>query len=200
VADLVWYVAYGSNLSQARLQEYLDRGPDPTPPRADRALRIGPPLFFAGTSTVWGGGRAYVDHVAEDPPATLARAWLLTGQQWADLHAQESGPEHLPGLDPRSLADGECRTIGAGRYDVVLGLGRHDDLPVLTFTGPDRVDPATCTRPAPDYLRRLATGLHEAHGLSPAEVTDYLLDRPGVTGQWDRADLQAALGGVTGPG
>ena len=64
MTELVWYVAYGSNLSRARLQEYLDRGPDPSPPRDDRPLTIGHPLFFAGRSKVWTGGRAYVDHVA----------------------------------------------------------------------------------------------------------------------------------------
>ena len=71
--DVVWYVAYGSNLSRARLQEYLDRGPDPTPPRADRPVTIGLTLYFAGGSMLWGGGRAYVDHVAATLRGALER-------------------------------------------------------------------------------------------------------------------------------
>jgi hypothetical protein len=193
VAELVWYVAYGSNLSRARLQQYLDRGPDPSPPRDDRPLTIGHPLFFAGESQVWTGGRAYLDHAPVHPATTLARAWLLTRAQWDDLHAQESGPDHGAGADPASLADGEARLVGDGRYDVLLGLGRHADIPVATYTGPERLDPATCTRPAPAYLERIATGLHEAHSLTVAEVITYLLDRPGVADRWTGEELAAAL-------
>ncbi|MET0159667.1 MAG: histone deacetylase [Acidimicrobiales bacterium] len=193
MTELVWYVAYGSNLSRARLQEYLDRGPDPSPPRDDRPLTIGHPLFFAGTSKVWTGGRAYVDHVAADPSTTLARAWLLTRPQWDDLHAQESGPDHGAGTDAKSLAEGEARIVGAGRYDVLLGLGRHEDVPVVTFTGLDRLDPATCARPAPAYLEQIATGLNEAHGLTVADAITYLLDRPGVADCWTGEELAAAL-------
>jgi hypothetical protein len=193
VAELVWYVAYGSNMAAARLARYLDKGPDPTPPRADRPVTIGHPLYFAGESVVWGGGRAYVDHTVVEPAATRARAWLLTRVQWADLHAQESGPDHVPGDDPASIAAGETRFVGPGRYDVLLGLGRHDGVPVVTFTGPERLDPARCTRPEPAYLRRIATGLHEAHGFDVAAVVAYLLSCPGITDHWTDADLLEAL-------
>lgn len=193
MTELVWYVAYGSNLSRARLQEYLDRGPDPSPPRDDRPLTIGHPLFFAEESLTWGGGRAYVDHAVAVPAVTMARAWLLTRSQWDDLHAQESGPDHGAGTDPTSLADGETRLVGGGRYDVLLGLGRRGDVPVVTFTGPERLDSATCTRPAPEYLRRIATGLHEAHGLTVVDAITYLLDRPGVADCWTGEELAAAL-------
>jgi len=195
VAELVWYVAYGSNLCRARLQRYLDLGPDPSPPRGDRPLTIGHPLFFAGASTVWTGGRAYVDHVATGPTTTLARAWLLTRPQWDDLHARESGPGHGGGTDPASLAEGQAQLVGGGRYDMVLGLGRHGGIPVVTFTGPDRLDPATCARPAPAYLEQITTGLHEAHGLAVADAVAYLLDRPGVADQWTDEELTAALRG-----
>ncbi len=200
VGDLVWYVAYGSNLSRDRLQTYLDRGPDPTPARADRPVTIGHALYFAGESMVWGGGRAYVDHDTHDPPATPARAWLLTRAQWDDLHAQESGSDHGAGTDPATLVAGEVRVVGGGRYDTLIGLGRHEDVPVVTFTGPDRFDVGTCTRPDPLYLRTIATGLDEAHGLTVDEAAAYLASRPGMAGHWTTEDLLAALGAATGPG
>lgn len=200
MADLVWYVAYGSNLGRARLQAYLDRGPDPSSPRADRGLRIGHRLFFAGVSQVWGGGRAYVDHAAVEPSATPARAWLLTRAQWDDLHARESGPAHGPGTDPGSLDEGEVRVVGEGRYDVLIGLGRHDGVPAVTFTGPDPLDVAACTKPDPSYLRAIATGLAEAHGLTGAEAAAYLVSRPGMAGHWTEDELRTALGAGQGPG
>ena len=200
MGDLIWYVAYGSNLSRARLQAYLDRGPDPTPPRVDRPVVIGHDLFFAGESVIWGGGRGYVDHAPLDPPATLARAWLLTRAQWAALHARESGPGHYTGTDPGTLAKGEVRVVGKGRYDALIGLGHHEGVPVVTFTGPDRLDLTTCTRPDAAYLRAIATGLAEAHGLTVDRVAAYLASRPGMADHWTTDELLAALGAGTGPG
>jgi len=199
VAELVWYVAYGSNLSRNRLQAYLDRGSDPSPPQADRALIIGHPVFFAGESLVWTGGRAYLDHTPVVPPATPARAWLLTRSQWDDLHARESGEDHGPGTDPASLAEGEVRVVGEGRYDALIGLGRHDGVPVATFTRPEPLDLAACTRPDHRYLDAITTGLAEAHGLTVDEAVAYLASRPGMAGCWTTDELRAALGAGTEP-
>ncbi len=176
MADLVWYVAYGSNLCRSRLQEYLDRGPDPAPPRADRPLTLAHPLWFSGESVVWTGGRAYLDHQEHPGTETLARAWLLSAEQWRDLHTQEAGP------------DGD-------RYPVLLDLGEHDGVPVGTFTGPEPLHPSRCTRPAPAYLRRIATGLHEAHGLDAQAAATYLLGCPGLADCWSAPDLLDALRG-----
>jgi hypothetical protein len=200
VDEVVWYVAYGSNLGQERLQRYLTRGPDPTPPRADRPLHIGHPVFFAGESQVWGGGRAYVDHAAVTPTRTPARAWLLTRGQWDDLHERESGADHTAGTDPDSLTEGEVRVVGEGRYDALIGLGRHAGVPVVTFTRPEPLDLASCTRPDPAYLRAIATGLAESHGLTPEEAAAYLASRPGMAGHWTVAEVRAALGAGSGPG
>jgi hypothetical protein len=123
---------------------------------------------------VWSGGRAYLDHEPSPGHTTLARAWLLTVDQWADLHARESGP------------DGD-------RYPTLLDLGTHDGRPVRTFTGPDRLDLDTCTRPAPAYLRRIAVGLHEAHGLTGREAAAYLRTCPGLAACWTEAELLEAL-------
>jgi hypothetical protein len=168
-AELVWYVAYGSNLSRERFQRYLDR-----PPLADRALTVDHALWFGGESTVWGGGRAYLDHEPEPGRTTLARAWLLDAEQWDDLHGQENGP-------------------AGDRYPILLELGEHEGVAARTFTGPDRLDLATCTRPAPDYLRTIAIGLGEAHGLDRTAAATYLLGCPGLAHCWTEADLLDAL-------
>ena len=83
--------------------------------------------------------------------ATLARAWL------------PGRPEQWDTTSDAARED-EVRRRRAATPSL-LGLGEHDGVPVRTFTGPDRLDLAACTRPAPAYLRRIATGLDEAHGL-----------------------------------
>ena len=123
---------------------------------------------------MWGGGRAYVDHEPRPGTCTLARAWLLDGEQWDQLHLQENGP-------------------AGDRYPVLLDLGEHDGVPARSFTGPDRLVLAACTRPAPEYLRTIAVGLGEAHGLDRAAAAAYLLGCPGLAACWSEADLLDAL-------
>jgi hypothetical protein len=169
VDDLVWYVAYGSNLSRERFLRYLGE-----PPLADRPLTIGHALWFGGESVVWTGGRAYVDHESQPGRRTLARAWLLSRAQWDELHRQENGPE-------------------GDRYPVLLDLGEHDGTPMRSFTGPHRLHPTLCTRPAPDYLRTIAIGLAEAHGIDVRGAVTYLLGCPGLEDCWTEAELLDAL-------
>ena len=167
MAESVWYVAYGSNLSRERFGHYVDA------PLDDRPTTIGHPVWFGGESVIWTGGRAYLDHEAAPGRVTLARAWLLDTAQWDHLHAQENR---------------------GGNYPVVLDLGEHQGVPMRTFTCADRHDPAAGTRPAIEYLRAIATGLHEAHGLDAEAAATYLV---GCTAHWDEADLLAELSSVT---
>ena len=163
MAESVWYVAYGSNLSRERFRRYVD---DPV---ADRPTTIGHPVWFGGESVIWTGGRAYLDHEAAPGRVTLARAWPVDAEQWDHLHARENG---------------------GGNYPVVLDLGEHEGVPMRTFTCADRHDPAACTRPAVDYLRAIATGLREAHGLDAEAAAAYLV---GCTAEWDEPELVDAL-------
>ena len=71
MAELVWYVAYGSNLSRERFADYV------ADPHDDRPTTIGHRVWFGGESKIWTGGRAYLDHEAAPDRVTLARAWLL---------------------------------------------------------------------------------------------------------------------------
>ncbi|MFC8503899.1 hypothetical protein ACFUC1_16200 [Pedococcus sp. NPDC057267] len=47
--------------------------------------------------------------------------------------------------------------------------------------------------PAPAYLRTMAEGLREAHGLEDEQVADYLLSCPGAVPRWDAARLAAEV-------
>jgi len=197
----VWYASYGSNLSRARFLTYLRGGRPPgaqrsfegarnqSDPLDDRALTLPGTVFFGWESPTWGGGIAFYD--AAGAGQALARAYLVTEQQFADVAAQEMHRPPGADLDLEHVLEHARHVVGPGRYEALHLVGEIDDHPVLTFTTPN---PAALQRnsPMPAYLRTMADGLREAHGLADEEVTAYLLACPGAAPDWD-ADRLAQL-------
>lgn len=111
----LWYAGYGSNIDEDRFTCYLTGGRppgarrenpgarDPSPPQAQRPVVLPGQMFFGWESATWGGGVAFLDARAEG--TALARAYLITGEQFADVAAQEM--HRTPGdpdLAPLELA------------------------------------------------------------------------------------------------
>ena len=195
----VWYASYGSNLARDRFLCYLQGGRppgatrtypgarNPSPPVDDRGLSLPGEMFFAWESPTWGGGIAFYDATA--PGATLARAYLVTDHQFADVAAQEMHREPGEDLDLGTVLSRSRHDLGPGRYESLHLVGELDGHPVLTFTAPD---PVLLQRnaPAEPYLVMIARGLSETHGLDVEEVVAYLADRPGAAPRWDRESLR----------
>ncbi len=177
--DLVWYAAYGSNLSAERFAAYLTGGTggtdghahghhhgarDATLPRADMPLTIPYRLVFAGQSRRWnGGGVAFLD--PSDPTLTPGRAWLITTSQFADVYAQENG------LEPSAAIEADLkfgRQPSRGWYRQVLDLAPLHGVAVRTFTHPN---PAELGFRPPDstYLAVINRGRAEADLLPLSE-------------------------------
>ena len=134
-------------------------------------------LVFAWESPTWGGGIAF--HDADADGEVLARAYLLTTRQLADVLEQEM--RRAPGADhdlAPLLATGH-HEIGPGRYETLRVVGEIGGLPVVSFSC---TDPRSLglRPPAPAYLATIARGLRAAHGLSEEEVTAYLARCPGM--------------------
>lgn len=183
-SELVWYVAYGSNLCAARFSCYLGGGIPPgaawdypgcrdrRPARESMSLLLPGSLYFAGESSVWTGGMALYDH--ETPGPTFGRGYLITAEQFADVAAQEM--HQAPG-EPLDLADVLAtgrHQFGPGRYETLVLLGRQGGHPMLTFTAPGRSTDVAHTAPAAAYLRMIATGLAEMHNLTAEQIAAYL--------------------------
>ena len=202
--DPVWYLAYASNLSRRRYRAYLEGGRpggsrreyrgcrDATPPRDSRAVWRPGALWFAGTSTVWGGGMAFYD-----PSATgvvVARAYLVSFGQFSDVVAQEA---RLEGGADLVRNDAGRLVALSSVYDEILELEPHDGVPVMTMTartgstGP----PAA---PSAAYLTTILAGLADGFGLDPGAQVDYLLKARGVAPTWNRADLLALVAATQG--
>ncbi|MBL8774905.1 MAG: hypothetical protein JNK12_03190 [Acidimicrobiales bacterium] len=205
--DLVWYVSYGSNLHRARFQSYLEGGRmpgglradtgcrDPSEPLADAALHLPFPLYFSGESRVWSGGVAFLDHDPHpDARRTYARGYVITGEQFEDVVAQESKRAHAA-IDWKALRRDGRVAAGSGRYDLALVVGERDGLPMVTFTHPSAMAANALAAPVVGYLHMLAIGLRDAHGLDDAAVASYLCSHPGAVSAWNAPDLLAALAG-----
>jgi hypothetical protein len=190
----VWYASYGSNLSRDRFLCYLQGGRpegasrsypgarDRSTPADDRALTLPGEMFFGWESPTWGGGIAFYDAAAAG--TTLARAYLVTEQQFADVAAQEMHRTPGADLDLSHVLEHSRHELGPGRYEALHLVGELEGAPVLTFTTPDptALQPNS---PASAYLRMIVRGLREAHGLSDGELAAYLLGRPGLQADWD---------------
>lgn len=202
--NLVWYVAYGSNLERGRFDCYLEGGvpaggardyagcTDPSAPMEDVAVELPGRLVFAGRSTVWGGGMAVYDRTGSGQVA--GRAYLLTCDQVGDVVAQEMRREPAGEFARRlvaALAHGDSlQVLGPGRYETVVRLEDVDDRPAFTVTCDD-VDELAPQAPTAPYLRTIAAGLRDAHGWEAPQVVDYLAAAEGVEGAWSREDLEA---------
>lgn len=199
MATRVWYVSYGSNLARDRFDRYLLGGTptggrrhyrgcrDRTPPAADRPVTLPHRLRFGGASRTWGGGMAFVD--TAQAGRTLGRAYLVTAEQFAEIHAQENGGDaHV--TDVSALPSGTPVRAAGGNYPMLVRYDDGDDVPLVTFTAA-RVPPASA--PAQPYLRTIARGLAEAHRLTPTAIARYLRAAPAVRAGYDRAALAAVV-------
>jgi hypothetical protein len=195
----VWYLAYASNLSRRRYRAYLEGGRpdgsrreytgcrDATPPRDSRAMRRPGALWFAGTSTVWGGGLAFYDPSAEG--VVLARVYLVSFGQFSDVVAQEA---RLEGGADLVRDDGGRLGALSSVYDMILELAPHDGVPVMTMTArTGSTGPPVA--PSAAYLTTIFAGLADGFGLDPEAQVDYLLHARGVAPTWNRAGLLALI-------
>lgn len=197
----VWYASYGSNLSPRRFGCYLRGGTpvgasraapgarDASPPMDERAAVLPGSVVFGGESPTWGGGVAFLDAGADGE--ALARAYLITEGQFADVAAQEMHRDPGADLDLGDVLERGRQTLGPGRYETLHLVGELDGHPVLTFTAPDP-DAIPANRPSRAYLVTMARGLRRTHGLGVGDVVDYLLGRPGMSG-WDAEDLASLV-------
>lgn len=175
--DLVWYVAYGSNLSQDRFGCYLRGGQpsgahrscpgcrDQTPPREVIGLRLPGRIRFGGVSRVWGGGLAFLDPAADGE--IVARGYLVGIEQLDEVHALER------------------------RYDARSMVGNRDGLPMVALTSTERHEPAA---PSAAYLRTILGGLTDGL-LDESAAIAYVLGAEGLTPGWDADGIRSLLVG-----
>lgn len=204
MSDLVWYVAYGSNLLLERLACYMLGGKppgatrsmagarDPSPPLAEGAQFLPHRLYFARNSRTWqGGGVAFVDPEPDPAVQTLGRRYLITREQFEDLLRQENVEPELD-LPATWTAAGRHR-VCAGWYGEVLGLGEFDGHPLLTCTNPEGLAGSPVNQPSKPYLQCVIAGLRQTFALNQKGVRRYLEPVPGIEGRYPGPALNKAF-------
>lgn len=159
----IWYACYGSNLTWDRFKYYVQGGlcpfngreypgcADKTAPVESRAVHVPFDLYFGGSAQIWeGGGVGFLD--ASRPGDALARAWLITREQYEQVLDQEGrAPEW---------------------YSHEIDLDPIDGIDARTFTNASRRPKNAPTKP---YLDVIRTGLLETFPQMPrAEIDAYL--------------------------
>lgn len=191
--SLVWYAAYGSNLSRERLICYLEgeapgpgmRKPGPCEVGAgilgDRPYSLPYPLYFARWSPDWKGAVAFVGLTRFAPAPTLGRVYLLSLPQLCHVAFEENGGRgEQVEITDASLKVPAVQIRERGWYRLLLRCGDLDGLPVVTLTGwPAEAKPVS--QPSPAYLARIRSGLRETYPfMSEVEIEEYLKARSTV--------------------
>jgi hypothetical protein len=134
-------------------------------------------IAFAWDSPTWGGGIEFFEPGGDD--VVLARAYLITAGQFADVLHQEMRREPGTDVDLTAVVRHGLHTLGPGRYETLHLAGELDDRPVVTFSAPD-IDQLGIRAPADAYVVTMARGLRNTHELSDEELVDYLATCRGI--------------------
>ncbi|MFF2850218.1 histone deacetylase [Streptomyces sp. NPDC058001] len=201
----VWYASYGSNTHVDRLRVYIQGGRpigttriypgcrDPKMPSRSIPVELAGVMYFATESPVWGGGRAFYDPKADG--RVLARAHLVTAEQFSDVASQEMYREPGSAIDLTEVLTRGTAALGDGRYETLVCAGQVDGLPVLTFTAPWGLNDVRWNPPSAPYLRYLAAGLLSAGVWDVEAVASYVAACPGAAGHWSEQAITDLLRG-----
>ena len=133
--ELVWYVAYGSNLSSKRFQEYLGKIQHKGLFPISLPFSIPFDIYFDRHSPRWDqSGVAFLN--TDKPGFAYGRAYLITFEQFLKIQSQE------------------------GWYPKIVNLGLLNDRHALSFTQKEHKQ---TVKPSPRYLIVILNGLSETY-------------------------------------
>jgi len=194
----VWYVGYGSNLDENRLDKYLPdrKTTGPKPGRQTRWVELEHhQIYFAGKSKTWDGAVAFCALKSEQPRPFPVKAHRLQLEELSVVAAKENGYSSIA-WDPAIAFDLEinewlplpvalAKDGFAGKYNAVLRLPDIDNIRAYTLST-SRVLPID--KPAPAYIELIVTALTDhigaarAHSLLKMAVSTGLTDNCAFVG------------------
>lgn len=163
--EYVWYASYGSNMLYERFMYYIKGGycefnnkhylgcKDKTPPKGDKPIIIPYRMYFGNQSASWGnGGVSFLD--INTPGMSLGRMYLVTREQFNDIHDQESKHKNW--------------------YNEICEIGKCEEHKIMTFSNKSKRE--TCM-PSDSYFEVVKFGIKEKYpDMSDSEIMRYLAD------------------------
>ena len=174
----VWYVGYGSNLDENRLDKYLPdrKTTGPNPGKQTRWVELEHhQIYFAGKSKTWDGAVAFCALKSEQPRPFPVKAHMLQLEELSVVAAKENGYGSIA-WDPAIAFDLEinewlplpvalAKDGFAGKYNALLRLPDIDNVRAYTLST-SRVLPID--KPAPAYIELIVTALTDHIGAARA--------------------------------
>jgi len=196
--EKIWYVGYGSNLLKSRFLCYIQGGQakgckktdkgcnDKTLPLKNKSLIIPYEIYFAKEADIWEKSAACFLK-SKKGGLTYARAYLINKNQLRDIVLQENNAFSAE-ADKRKRVNIENIVINFDEavnheestiqpeeqfewYARLLYLGEEEGYPLFTFTAKE--DLISRSKPSQKYLKNIADGLKESHGLSNEQIKIY---------------------------
>jgi hypothetical protein len=164
MADEVWYVAYGSNMSPAYFASRFESAcsTDRLPWAAETWTSLPHDLYFAGASRTWAGSAvAFISLEKSSESKTAGRAYLVDQAKFnAVLDAEHLSIPHEWDFDLHELRVGAwCPLPTAAKYNAVLRLPDLGGKPAFAITTARNFEPG---RPSEAYLATCREGLSAA--------------------------------------
>ncbi len=200
--DRVWYVSYGSNLARERFLCYVQGGRPPgavrtydgcrdtTLPEDSCAWELPGRVVFAGTFYAWDPEGAGAALYFPDPAhVAIARAWLITKEQFADVVAAENKFEvgSFDDVVATVFSGNESSAkISDGPYGRMVACGSRDGVSAWTFTTNANFEDVTLNAPPQVYVDMLADGLVQTKGWTEGRARDYLRELAGYDAERNR--------------
>lgn len=187
IKSYVWYVGYGSNLSEQRFLCYIKGGiphygnrknegcSDKNPPIENKRIEIHYELYFALPDKLeitqnWGpGGVAFVNPDEGEKSKTFCRMWKITKEQYEEVRTQE----------------------GRAWYDKEIKIGEEGGVPIYTMTS--KKIQTNLLSPSDAYIKTIALGLRETYKLDNEGIAHYLIDKKGIKANLREGELLRIL-------
>ncbi|TVQ26043.1 MAG: hypothetical protein EA382_06045 [Spirochaetaceae bacterium] len=214
---MLWYAAYDVHVNMTRFLELIRGGAsrfnatsypgcrNRQDPVRDYALAIPRELYFARNATEWGGAVAFVRPEASKSQ-TLARAYLITDEQFIDLACQLNGrrpadremvfdydfaSSHAESYFNR--ADPSAAAGQAGQwYGRIVNLGTRESWPVFTLTA-EWSGYGALNAPGRTYVRCVADGIGQLGKISAGALVEYFMTKKGISERISRPVLERWL-------
>ncbi len=195
----IWYASYGSGLSKDIFMQQITGGTpegssrafigctDQTPPIKDRFLSLPYRLYFAGVCEAWDGGGHGTIEVEPSEARTIARAYLITLEQFQQMVAQQNDQTKVKPLPlKQAVRHGHALIKDAtGYYNELVFCGIKDDAPMFCITSNRKLP---LKAPSSAYTRLLCKGLSE-RGDTQSNAVDYVLAAPGIAGNHKKDEI-----------